>query len=176
MTNGSTSNGTDPGSNDRTAGEGTADGNAVNTGAAARSAACGGPAVHGDWNLAGNGRAVEDYVNQAREFLEHSRIYLADGHLHQASEKGWGAAAHMAKAVALTQGWVYETHADFSVVMNNAYELLGDDSVRPLRSVANELHGNFYQRKRFLNAQVIGADLDSVQELLGALTPLTTPA
>lgn len=142
-------------------------------GAAEETAACGGPAVHGDWHLGGNGRAVEDYVTQAREFLEHSRIYLADGHLHQASEKGWGAAAHMAKAVAITQGWDYSKHADFSFVMNKAVELLCDDSIRPLRSVANELHGNFYQRKRFLNAQVIGADLDSVAELLDALTPLT---
>ena len=41
--------------------------------------------------------AVGDYRRQAREFMLKSRQYLADGDLHQASEKGWGAAAWMAK-------------------------------------------------------------------------------
>ena len=44
--------------------------------------------------------AVADYRQQARVFLNESRQYLAEGDLHQASEKGWGAAAWMAKAVA----------------------------------------------------------------------------
>ena len=63
---------------------------------------------------------ITDYENQAREFLSNSRDFLAAGNLHQASEKGWGAAAHMAKAVAVAQGWEYETHSDFSEVMNQA--------------------------------------------------------
>ena len=119
--------------------------------------------------------AIEDYVAQAREFLNASRGYLADGHLHQASEKGWGAAAHMAKAVALAQGWQYDTHAHFSVVLNQAWRRIGDDRIRALRATANDLHGNYYRRKRHLSAQEIGADLDSVTELIDILEPLTTP-
>ncbi len=57
---------------------------------------------------------VADYAAQAREFLSKSRTFLAAGDLHQASEKGWGAAAHMAKSVAVAQGWEYGNHADFS--------------------------------------------------------------
>ena len=48
--------------------------------------------------------AVGDYRQQALHSLGKSREYLAEGHLHQASEKGWGAAAWMAKAVAETRG------------------------------------------------------------------------
>ena len=48
--------------------------------------------------------AVADHVNQARDFLAKSREYLTQGDLHQASERGWGAAAHMVKAVAIAQG------------------------------------------------------------------------
>jgi len=44
--------------------------------------------------------AVTDYETQARDFLVKGQQYLAAGDLHQASERGWGAAAHMAKAVA----------------------------------------------------------------------------
>ena len=65
----------------------------------------------------GSQQEVADYAGQAREFLANSLEFLAAGNLHQASEKGWGAAAHMAKAVAVAQGWEYETHADFSAVM-----------------------------------------------------------
>ncbi len=40
-----------------------------------------------------NPTEIADYEAQAREFLAKSREYLAAGDLHQASEKGWGAAA-----------------------------------------------------------------------------------
>ena len=119
---------------------------------------------------------VADYVAQSREFLTQAREHLAAGHLHQASEKGWGAAAHMAKAVAAAQGWEYDTHADFSVVLNRGLEVTGDDRLRGLRATANDLHSNYYRRKRHLNAGVIGRDIESVAELLGILAPLTAPS
>ena len=54
-----------------------------------------------------NGTALDDYRQQSREFLNKSREYLSAGDWHQAAEKGWGAAAWMAKAVAEAQGWPY---------------------------------------------------------------------
>ncbi|MXY80077.1 MAG: hypothetical protein F4Y94_10440 [Chloroflexi bacterium] len=119
--------------------------------------------------------AVADHATQAREFLGHAREYLAAGRLHQASEKGWGAAAHMAKAVAEAHGWEYKTHADFSVVLNRALEVTGDDRLRGLRATANDLHANYYRRKRHLDAAVIGKDIESVAELVDILAPLTEP-
>lgn len=117
--------------------------------------------------------AVTDYETQAREFLIRGREYLAVGDLHQASEKGWGAAAHMVKAVAVAQGWQYDRHADFSRVMNQAILLTGNDRLSDLRGRANDLHGNYYERKRFLNAEIIGKDLESIEELVALLAPLT---
>lgn len=95
------------------------------------------------------------------------------GDSHQASEKGWGAAAHMAKAVATAQGWQYDRHPDFSRVMNQAVLLTGNDRLSDLRGRANDLHGNYYERKRFLNAEIIGRDLESMAELVELLAPLT---
>ena len=120
--------------------------------------------------------ATTDYRQQARHFLAKSREYLAEGDLHQASEKGWGAAAWMAKAVATAQGWEYNRHDQFSAVLNNARLLTGDDRLRGLRSIANELHGNYYKREFLLNADAISLDLDSIADLLGILEPLTEPA
>lgn len=117
--------------------------------------------------------AVLDYEAQAREFLAKGREYLTAGDLHQASEKGWGAAAHMAKAVAEAQGWTYDRHADFSRVMNQAVLLTGNYRLSDLRGRANDLHGNYYERKRFLNAEIISKDLESVSELVDLLAPLT---
>ena len=120
--------------------------------------------------------AVEDYRRQARDFLGRAREYLADDDLHQASEKGWGAAAWMAKAVAVTQGWEYRQHAQFGVVLQNASDLSGDDRFRLFRAVAFELHQNFYTRKRFLSGRSIASSLDDMAELLEILEPLTLPA
>ena len=125
---------------------------------------------------ASDATVIADYENQAHEFLARAREYLNAGDLHQASEKGWGAAAHMAKAVAVAQGWEYDTHSDFSVVLNQAWQATGNDRLRALRGIANELHSNFYRRKRHLNAEVIGQDIENVAELVEALALLASPA
>ncbi len=116
--------------------------------------------------------AVVDYEAQAREFLDLARQYLDQGNLHQASEKGWGAAAHMAKAVALSQGWSYDTHADFYVVLRQASRAVDKERLLDLRATANDLHGNYYRRKRFLNGDEIRRDLARISELVELLSPL----
>ena len=119
------------------------------------------------------GETIEDYRLQSRHFLERSHHYLDEDDLHQASEKGWGAAAWMAKAVATAQGWQYTRHEHFGEVLYQAGQLTGDNRIRSLRAIANNLHGNFYQRKRFLHADDISASLDEVATLLDILEPLT---
>ena len=116
---------------------------------------------------------IEDYRLQSREFLEKSQHYLAGDDLHQASEKGWGAAAWMTKAVAVAQGWQYDKHEHFGEVLYQAGKLTGEQRLNDLRKTANDLHGNFYQRKRFLHADLIAASLDEVATLLDLLEPLT---
>ena len=117
--------------------------------------------------------AVEDYRRQAREFLAKAREYLAQDDLHQASEKGWGAAAWMAKAIAEVQGWDYREHAQFGVVCRNAATSLGNERLLDLSNVAYGLHRNYYTRKMFLSDRTIARDLDQMAELLDALEPLT---
>ena len=116
---------------------------------------------------------ITDYRQQSREFLTKSREYLATGDLHQASEKGWGAAAWMAKAVAEAQGWQYTKHDEFFTVMYQAQDLTNDDRLRGLSAVANTMHGFFYTRKRFLRPEIVGASIRDVELLLDILQPLT---
>ena len=117
--------------------------------------------------------AITDYREQSRLVLARARQYLADDDLHQAAEKGWGAATWMAKAVAEAQGWRYKTHEEFFRVMYQAEDLSGDPRLGNLRSVANELHGFFYTRKMFLRSDVIDQGLNQVELLLDILQPLT---
>jgi hypothetical protein len=117
--------------------------------------------------------SVADYVQQSRDFLAKGREYLVAGDLHQASEKGWGAAAWMAKAVADAQEWRYKTHEEFFTVMYQAERLSGDNRLGALRATANELHGFFYTRRMFLDRDVINQGLDRVDLLLDILQPLT---
>ena len=100
----------------------------------------------------------------------------------------------MVKAMAIAQGWEYERHSNFSQVLNLAYlatntpmvvhpnfsQVLNlaylatnDDRIRLLRGIPNELHGNYYRRKRHLDEGMVGRDLDSTAELLDLLQPLT---
>ena len=120
-----------------------------------------------------NSSEAAEHTAQAREFLDRAGQHLADGDLHQASEKGWGAAAHMAKAVALVQGWEYQRHSQFHQVMNQASRMTGSDQLRLLHGRADVLHGNFYELRRGLDEETIRKDLASMAELLDVLEPLT---
>ncbi len=124
----------------------------------------------------GHSNEAARHTAQAHEFLEKAGQYLAGGDLHQASEKGWGAAAHMAKAVALVQGREYERHSHFHRVMNQARRLSGNDRLPFLHGRAEILHVNFYELTGDLDPVTIGEDLASMAELLGVLEPLTAKA
>ena len=120
--------------------------------------------------------AVEDYRQQARDFLNKAREYLSADDLHQASEKGWGAAAWMAKAAAEVNEWEYVEHAQFGVVCRNAADLTGNERLLDLGNSAYSLHRNYYTRKMFLSYRTIARQLDQMAELLDTLEPLTVPA
>ena len=93
---------------------------------------------------------VSEYAAQAREFLVKGRQYLAAGDLHQASEKGWGAAAHITKAVALAQGWQYSRHSHFHRIMIQARQLTGNARIPDLHGRAeNSAYQLLRAQKRF---------------------------
>ena len=118
-----------------------------------------------------------DYVAQAREVLAQAREYLAAGRLHQGLREAVGTLRRTwLRPSPTAQGWEYDAHDGFSVVLNRACHVTGDDRIRSLRGIANDLHGNYYRRKRHLNAELIGQDIESVARLLGILAPLTVPS
>ena len=115
--------------------------------------------------------AVTDHVGLARKFLLRSKEYLEEGDLHQASEKGWGAASHIIKAVAARENWQYEVHDDFGLVVRNARHRYRQPRLSAMSYAAQELHRNYYKRDLLLDRGEIGEQLDEVERMLDVLQP-----
>lgn len=118
--------------------------------------------------------AVSEHVQLARDFLERTKVYLAEGDLHQASEKGWGAAAHIIKAVAAANAWEYEHHDHFSTVVMNARQRYRQPRLREMSRAAEALHVNYYKRKELLNPDLIREDISDVEQMVNVLLPFVT--
>ena len=104
------------------------------------------------------------------EFLAGARAQLAAGDLLQASEKGWGAAAQMVKAVAEARGWRHNGHRELHLTITRLSEEAGDERLRRLFAYANSLHTNFYEG--WLTRQEVETGLDDVAELVETLDAL----
>jgi hypothetical protein len=65
--------------------------------------------------------------------------------LRQASEKLWGAAALMVKAVAEERGWKHDGHAELFRAVDKIIDASKDYEIYDLFQVANSLHANFYE-------------------------------
>ena len=112
----------------------------------------------------------EKYSNAARRFLAQARKELDRGDLAQASEKGWGAAAQMVKAVAERRNWEHNGHALLYQVVRRLVEETGDYQLGTFFHVAGNLHSNFYEN--WLPPELVQSGLDSVLEMVDRLEQL----
>ncbi len=113
---------------------------------------------------------VEYYNATGRDFLERARAYLGDGDLLQASEKGWGAAAQMVKAVAETRGWLHTDHGGLYQAIDRLVQETGDDDLITAFAGASTLHVNFYEG--WLPRGMVAYYLSQVGELVDKLEAL----
>lgn len=113
---------------------------------------------------------TDTYRSDSRFLLQQARDELAAGDARQASEKGWGAAAQMVKAVAEERGWEHKRHALLWQVARRLTRETGDADIRRLFQIASDLHTNFYEN--MYDTEFIGEGLDDVQILIDKLDPL----
>ena len=113
---------------------------------------------------------TQKYRESSRHLLNQASAELALGDVRQASEKGWGAAAQMLKAIAEQRGWEHERHRHFSRVASRLRYELGDGDLYRQFRVAEGLHENFYEDT--LEAEDVALDLVDVEALLDKLEPL----
>ena len=107
------------------------------------------------------------HTDTANEFLSKAHVYLAEGDLLRASEKGWGATSRMVKAVAETRGWRNNTHADLYRIIARLADELPDDRIQNLFRSASALHQNFYEGD--MPEEAVVDALKDVEEISGRL-------
>ena len=105
-------------------------------------------------------RETNIYKKQCRIFLSQAFEELERGDLPQASEKGWGAAAQVLKAIARERGWYHHTHRDLFRVVDQLVEETGDSDIAVLFNNAGFLHTNFYENA--YKARAVEASLHRV--------------
>ena len=85
------------------------------------------------------------YRDASRLLMEQATRELSAGDLRQASEKGWGAAAQIVKAVAAQRGWQHRSHAALYNVVERLARQYDDPYLSYLFHAAGNLHTNFYE-------------------------------
>ena len=85
------------------------------------------------------------YTDRSRTYLSQASEELGRDDLCQASEKGWGAAAEIVKAVAAARGWEHGGHRELFQVVSRLVAETGDRDLRYHFGLANTLHINFYE-------------------------------
>ena len=113
---------------------------------------------------------VDYHSETAGVFLAKAGGYLAEEDLLQASEKGWGAAAQMVKAVAEERGWAHSGHRQLFVAVDRLVEETGDEQLRVAFGLANVLHINFCDG--LLPREDVEAYLAHIREFVGRLEAL----
>ena len=82
---------------------------------------------------------------------------LEKGDLAQASEKAWGAAAQMVKAIAQERGWSHHSNRDIYYNIELLERETGGADIVDLFGACNYLHLNFYEDTysvRFIERQI----------------------
>ena len=112
----------------------------------------------------------QEHTLTSRGFFTKAEEALAQGELLQASEKLWGAAAYMVKAVAEGRGWEHSGHRELFQVVNRLANESGDLALRHLFNTANSLRSNFYEN--WMAEDWIEAGAKQVGEFLEKLESL----
>ena len=110
------------------------------------------------------------YREQSRIFLAQAYEELAKGDLPQASEKAWGAAAQIIKAVAEHRGWRHRSHQALRTTVTALLRETGDSELGTLFSSAGELHTNFYEH--WNTAELTALQLENVERFVDKVEAL----
>ena len=111
--------------------------------------------------------ATQRYQQASEHLLAQARGELASGDVRQASERGWGAAAKIVKAVAEGRGWEHGGHRQLHAAVNRLQQKTGDLELTRFFQIANSLHFNFYEDVQ--EAAAVAQALDDVEHLLDKL-------
>jgi uncharacterized protein (UPF0332 family) len=88
---------------------------------------------------------VEIHLKLSEKYIKDAEDFLSKKDYAQASEKAWGAAAQVVKALATKEGKELRSHASLWKYVDELAERLGEIELRHLWGRANNLYQNFYE-------------------------------
>ena len=88
---------------------------------------------------------VDQHVQTALDFLEHSDREFAAGDALLGSEKLWGAASHAITAIAKQRGWPFGKYRARAVAVQRLAQEYDDPLLDAHFSIARQFHNNFYR-------------------------------
>ena len=99
---------------------------------------------------------------------------LEKGDLAQVSEKGWGAAAQMLKAIADERGWAHDSDRDIYYAIELLENETGDPELVNLFGASIYLHANFYEDT--YSADFIKGSLGQIEQFVERVEGLLVSA
>lgn len=103
-------------------------------------------AVFKQLNILNPEAKAELHLKLCEKYMREAEGFLKEENYVQASEKAWGAASQMVKAVAAREGEELRSHAALWEYVDKLAEKLEDAELRHLWGRANNLHQNFYEK------------------------------
>ena len=88
---------------------------------------------------------AEIHENLSEKYMKDAEELMKKGDYVQASEKAWGAASQMVKAVAAKNGLELRSHGELHKFVSKISKERGDEEIRRLWRSAIVLHQNFYE-------------------------------
>jgi hypothetical protein len=113
---------------------------------------------------------TKNYLELNNKYLKEAELLIDKGDYVQASEKFWGAAAEMVKAVAAKRGVELKSHGDFHGFVARLKRELGEPELTRLFGTAATLHQNFYEN--WLPAEAVIDYGEAVKELVSRLSKI----
>lgn len=110
---------------------------------------------------------AELYVKLSERYLQEAEALLARAEYTQASEKAWGAATEMVKAVAARRGIELRSHSDLWRFVTELVKEVGDEELGRLWHVASSLHVNFYEA--WATPELVKEGVDDVKRFIERL-------
>ena len=107
------------------------------------------------------------YLEASARLFDQAGVELEIGDVTQASEKYWGAAAQMVKAIAEKRGTPHRAHWLLTRFVRDLADDVRDDEINRLFRTAQQLHTNFYEHE--LELARVAAMAEDVRELLRRL-------
>lgn len=107
---------------------------------------------------------AEVYLELCDKYLSEAEEFLRERNGVQASEKGWGAAAQVVKALAASEGRDLKAHRALWEYVAELREKYHDEEISALWRGANALHINFYEN--WMPIDEVGLAMKDVKRLV----------